>query len=160
MQKKRTPPRTLSMLVVSSGRAALISSRSASVIFPRGLIFTTPSGYHATDDLAKALFEEDNTDPKLNRCREVLQIRPNLLFQNIAAGFVSAKVDVAGRDDALLAFDGSEDLRGEFGSGVRHGERGGSRTIFGFHDFIAPELNTLDEGFVIFGREARGEGVR
>ena len=43
-------------------------------------------------------------------------------------------LDERGGHDALLAADRAEEVAGEAGAGVRHGEGGGACTVLGFDD--------------------------
>lgn len=58
---------------------------------------------------------------------------------------VEGRLDVGAEGDVLLAVDGAEDGVGELGSGVGHGEGGGSGSVLGLDDLISTELDALDE---------------
>ena len=58
---------------------------------------------------------------------------------------VQGAVDEGGLDDTLLALGGAQDGVGEAGTGLGHGQGGGTSTVLGLDDLVTAELDTVDE---------------
>ena len=59
-----------------------------------------------------------------------------------------------GGHDALLAVDRAEEVAGEAGTGVRHGEGGRDCATLCLHNLITTELKTVHKGIVGLLRKA------
>ncbi len=99
------------------------------------------------------------THAELDRRREVVKITIDLLLESRTAVLVGRKMNERGRDDALLALDGADDFVGELGTGIRHGEGGGPRTILGLDHLVATELDAVGQSLESVLGEARWQGV-
>ena len=101
-----------------------------------------------------------HTHPEFNRCREVVKVAAALLLDDFTALLVGREVDEGGRDDALLALDGTDELLREVRTSVRHGERCGAGAILGLDDLVTAELDAVRQLLVVLLGEAHGERVR
>ena len=68
-------------------------------------------------------------------------------------------LDEAGRDDALLATQATEECIGELGTGIRHRERSAAGTILGLDDLVTTELDTVDNLLVRLALYGLAEGT-
>lgn len=93
------------------------------------------------------------THPNLDIRGEVVQLLADFLLQRCATFLVCVKVDIAGRDESLLAREGIDDLGGELCTGISHGERCRSSAVFRFDDFVTTKLDACREGLQLFGGE-------
>jgi hypothetical protein len=152
---------TFSILVASSGNAALINFFSNSVTLPNGKIFETPLGYR-TRRLPKRTIGAGwiRTYSELDDGREVLEFFSELLFESFPARGVRGEIDISGDGDALFPFDGAEDLGGKLSSSIGHGEGCGSSTVLGLDNFITTKLNSGCEGLEVRISEVSRERVR
>ena len=96
------------------------------------------------------------THPNLDVRGEIVQLLADFLLQCGAAFLVCVEVDITGRNESLLSREGVNDLGGKLCTGISHGERRRSSTIFRFNDLVTTKLDACREGLQLFG----GEGSR
>lgn len=106
--------------------------------------------------------EKRVTHPNLHPRTKILQPPTplsNLPPHTLPPALIRTQTHITRHNNPLLPPNGPQNFRSELGSGVGHGERGGSGAVFRFDDFVAAELDAFREGFEGGGGEGGGEGV-
>ena len=100
------------------------------------------------------------THPKFDRRREVVEVHPNLLLDHIAARGIRGQVDERWCDNALLAFDSTDEHVRELGTRVRHREGSRASAVLGLYDLITSELDAVRKLLNTLLSKVGREGVR
>lgn len=111
-------------------------------------------------ELGDPLLSELDVDAKVG------EVLADLLLDRVGRRRVGLEVDVRRGDESGLSLEGgSHDLVGKLGTGLSHGQGGGSGTRLGLDDLVTTELDSVDKSVTLRlvledGRGDRGLGLR
>jgi len=111
-------------------------------------------------ELGDPLLSELDVDAKVG------EVLADLLLDRFGRRRVGLEVDVRRGDESGLSLEGgSHDLVGKLGTGLSHGQGGGSGTRLGLDDLVTTELDSVDKSVTLRlvledGRGDRGLGLR